>query len=264
MADPEFRRDLYRGAAADYDRFRVPYPQALIDDLLARAGVRGGGRLLDLACGTGQIAFAMRHAFAEVWAVDQEPDMVAFVRGKAAVAGNIRCLAAAAEDAALPDGAFELVAIGNAFHRLRRDEVAARAMRWLRPGGHLALLWSNGPQAGDAPWQSALTAVFRRWTPPGRVPADWDAPRCARPDVDVLRAAGFAAVGGFRFPTAYRWSVERLIGYAHSMSGLSRAALGDDVGRFERDVADALRGHDLVATMDFAYELARKPAPSGQ
>ena len=51
---------------------------------MGRTGPSGRGRLLDLACGTGQLAFALRSPFAEVWAVDQEPDMVAVVRSKAA------------------------------------------------------------------------------------------------------------------------------------------------------------------------------------
>ena len=56
MADLEFRRDLYRGTARDYDRFRVPYPRSLVDDLAERSGAACRGRLLDLACGTGQVA----------------------------------------------------------------------------------------------------------------------------------------------------------------------------------------------------------------
>jgi SAM-dependent methyltransferase len=55
--EPEFRADLYRGTAPFYDAFRIPYPQDLLDDLRVRAQVTGAGRLLDLACGTGQIAF---------------------------------------------------------------------------------------------------------------------------------------------------------------------------------------------------------------
>jgi len=61
----EFDPGLYRGTARHYDRFRVPYPRAMIDDLLARAQPSGQGRLIDLACGTGQIAFAMASLFAE-------------------------------------------------------------------------------------------------------------------------------------------------------------------------------------------------------
>jgi SAM-dependent methyltransferase len=50
-----FAVDLYQGTAEYYDRYRLPYPQALIEDLIARTGVCGQGRLLDLACGTGRL-----------------------------------------------------------------------------------------------------------------------------------------------------------------------------------------------------------------
>jgi hypothetical protein len=46
--------------------------------------------------------------------------------------------------------------IGNAFHRLDRDLVAARIAGWLEPGGHLALCWSSSPWAGQF-------AVGHRW-----------------------------------------------------------------------------------------------------
>ena len=48
VTGPVFRRDLYQGTAGYYDRFRLPYPQALTDDLAHRSGADGTGRLLDL------------------------------------------------------------------------------------------------------------------------------------------------------------------------------------------------------------------------
>jgi hypothetical protein len=36
MPDLEFRRDLFRGTTRYDERFRVPYPQSLIDDPAAR------------------------------------------------------------------------------------------------------------------------------------------------------------------------------------------------------------------------------------
>jgi ubiquinone/menaquinone biosynthesis C-methylase UbiE len=137
VGDPGFRRDLYRGTASCYDRFRGPYPGSLIDDLAERTGADGSGRLLDLGCGTGQISFALRDRFAEVWAVDQEPDMIAVARDKARAAGvgNIRFTVCAAEDLSVPGEYFDLAAAGNSFHRLRREQAAASLLRWLRPGG---------------------------------------------------------------------------------------------------------------------------------
>ncbi|MBV9680229.1 MAG: class I SAM-dependent methyltransferase [Solirubrobacterales bacterium] len=87
MPDPvDFDPELYRGTTRYYDRFRVPYPVAMIEALLSRTQPSGRGRLLDLACGTGQITFAVAGRFDEVWAVDQERGMIELVRDKARAA----------------------------------------------------------------------------------------------------------------------------------------------------------------------------------
>ena len=99
-SDPEFRTDLFRGTASFYDEFRLAYPEVLLDDLRMRAQTTGTGRLLDLACGTGQITFGLASYFAEVWAVDQEAEAVEFARAKALRLGvdNVRWIAGRAED----------------------------------------------------------------------------------------------------------------------------------------------------------------------
>jgi SAM-dependent methyltransferase len=267
---PEFRRDLYRGTASYYDRFRVPYPRALSDDLLERAGVSGDGRLLDLACGTGQISFALRRSFGEVWAVDQEADMIRFAQRKAERAGvrNIKFITSSAQALLAPEESFDLIAIGNAFQRLPRETVAAKVRGWLRPGRYVALLWSEPPWHGDAPWQTAMSTLFDRWMTTigahSRVPPGWEQARIARPDHVILQDAGMHPVGKYQFLTAHEWTPDALIGFVYSTSFLSREALGDHADRFERDLRDEINAADptvqLSQTIDFAYELARRPA----
>jgi ubiquinone/menaquinone biosynthesis C-methylase UbiE len=270
VREPEFRPDLYRGAARYYERFRVPYPSALIDDLLARAEVNGEGRLLDLACGTGQISFAIHRAFKEVWAVDQEPDMIAVGQERADEAGvrNLRFLTSSAEDLLAPEASFDLVAIGSAFHRLRRDAVARSARRWLRPGRYLALLWSETPWHGVAAWQQALSATLDRWITrlhaQDRLPREWDRARAERPDREVLEQAGFQVVGSYQFPIAHQWTPEALIGLVYSASFLPHEMVADPADGFEADLRRELAASDptgqLSQTIGFAYELARRPA----
>jgi ubiquinone/menaquinone biosynthesis C-methylase UbiE len=167
-----FRPDLYRGTAEYYDKFRVPYPQALISDLSERIVLSGSTTLLDLACGPGTVAFALRDRFTQVVAVDQEPDMIAVARAKAGP--SVRCVVSAAEEFTAPPASFDLVTIGNAFHRLPREAVAAAAFRWLCPGGHLALLWGGNPwDNADAPWQQVRTSGR-----PGRPCSSTSTPVC--------------------------------------------------------------------------------------
>ena len=266
-----FRTDLYRGTAEYYDRFRRPYPAELIDDLAVRTGADGTGRLLDLACGTGQVCFALRGRFAEIWAVDQEPDMISLLRQKTAALSeppHFEFRTEAAENLAAPESSFDLVATGNAFHRLRRAVVATLVLRWLRPGGHLALLWGGGPNEGNAPWQHALRDQMQRWQQrPGakqRVPAGYEADRAARPDADIFRAAGFEIVGRQEYPVSQVRTAAEIAGNAASTSVLSAEALGPDAAAFGASLRQALLaaepGGEFRQDTTFACQLARRPA----
>jgi SAM-dependent methyltransferase len=264
-----FSPDLFRGKAEYYDRFRLAYPDALISDLAHRTGASGQGRLLDLACGTGQLAFALRSSFAEVWAVDQEPDMVAVVAAKAAAdpgAVPILPVVASAAELDAPPAHFSVVVIGNAFHRLPRDLVAGRVHGWLQPGGFLALCWSLGTQAGPLDWQIAFGALLSRWQAAlgggDRVPANWDRARRQRPDADVLTAAGLEPAGRSEFLVEHRWTLPELAGFARTLSVLPTAALADHAAAFDDSLSAELgpyaRDGRLTETVSFACELAVK------
>lgn len=267
--EPNFANDLYRGAAESYDRFRLPYPQDLTEDLLNRVRPSRRGRLLDLACGTGQLAFALEGAFAETWAVDQEPDMIRVVEAK--LAGHrhrIRALASTAEELSAEAGSFELITIGNAFHRLRRDQVARRAFEWLGPGCHLALCWSSSPWTGRAGWQVVLNAVLDQWRDKlgarDRIPHGWEDAHRSRPDHVILSSAGFESVGRYEFQVEHYWTVTELTGFVYSTSFLATPAFGDQAPAFEADLTRRLephlRGGILADQVSFAYDLVRRPA----
>jgi len=264
-----FAADLYQGTAGFYDQYRLAYPETMLTDLRRQAGVTGSGRLLDLACGTGQLAFPLRPWFSEIWAVDQEPDFVAAVRAKAeaAGAGELRPVLASAETLEAEQGYFELVVIGNAFHRLDRDVVARRIFGWLRPGGCLALCWSSGPSSGAEDWQRALAATVQRWRTAldaeDRVPANWELPQQRRPDHQVLTDTGFEVAGRPEFTVEHRWSLAELAGYIRSTSALPDTVLGEQGASFDADLAAALGpladDGAFPQNVSYAYELARKP-----
>jgi ubiquinone/menaquinone biosynthesis C-methylase UbiE len=267
-AEPEFRPDLYRGTAHFYDRFRVPYPAPLLDDLCRRTNATGRGRLLDLACGTGQLAFGLASRFAEIWAVDQEREAIDLARtnARARRVRNVRWMVGRAEDIAV-DRDFDLVAVGNAFHRLQRRRVAESARRWLTSGGHFALVWSTSPWDGDEEWQRVLARTMRDWVEVAhaadRVPANLDQHLTDEPHAAVLTGAGFAVVGEHDFPTPHEWTIERVTGFLYSTSVLSKIALGSHAAAFERDLRDRLLrvapDNVLRESIAFHYTLARLP-----
>lgn len=264
---PEFRPDLYQGTAEYYDRYRVPYPAALIDHLVSRAAITGNGRLLDLACGPGRVTFALSEHFAEVLAVDQEEESVRYARGIAAErgAGHIRWLTGRAEDIDVARDC-ELVTIGDAFHRLDRRRIATLAKSWLRPAGHIALLWTSMPWQGPAPWQEAALEWATHWMQAtgsvDNIPAALEAALIEAPHLTVLADAGFDVIGTFEFLVPHTWTLESLVGFAHSTSILSRPVLGDHVDAFADDLRERLLavqpGGVFLESVRFSYDLAVK------
>jgi SAM-dependent methyltransferase len=266
-----FRDDLYRGAAEDYERYRPPYPPGLLTSLTRTAGVTGRGQLLDLACGTGQVALPLAGQFEQVLAVDQEPDMVRV--GRLSVEGgsglsNIEWRVGAVEDLALADGTFELVTAGNAFHRLPRQVVAGKVFGWLRPGGCFALLWGGTPWRDNfEPWQKSLSSTLERWMDAvgsrERIPAGWAEAQTAKPDIEVLREARFEVLERFSVAATLSWTAGSLAGFLYSTSFLSRAVVGTRVTEFEEDlrrsVFEEAGAGPYIQETDFACELARRP-----
>jgi ubiquinone/menaquinone biosynthesis C-methylase UbiE len=265
-----FRTDLYQGTAEYYDRFRRPYPADLTNNLVIRCGADGTGTLLDLGCGTGKVALALHEQFARICAVDQEPDMISVARQNAAALRDAAAwgfVVAAAEEFSIPESSVDLVTIGNAFHRMRREAVALSVLRWLKPGGHLALLWGGSPNHGDAPWQLALSETMLRWQHRSgaepRIPAGYEADRAARPDLEILRATGFEIVGREEFPVTQVWTADEIAGFIGSTSVLSAAALGPETAEFDADLRRALLSCEpdgrFRQDTTFACELARRP-----
>jgi hypothetical protein len=181
---------------------------------------------------------------------------------------NIRWIVRAAEELHLDPIAFDLIAIGNAFHRLPRRLVAQETFEWLVPGGCLTLLWTDTPWVGQSDWQNVTTEAIRTWmTRAGttdRIPANLDRSLEEDPHEVVMGDAGFEIVGKFEFAVTHQWTVETLTGFLFSTSFLSRAALGDHARQFETDLRARLLAVEPSGTFDqslsFAYHLARRPA----
>ena len=260
-----FPADGFVGTAEYYLRYRLAYPDALFEDLLARLGAIEAGRMLDIGCGPGRVALGLASRFSEVWALDFEPEMVEGGRAEAARRGvsNVRWMVGASETADAPASGFDLVTAGDAFHRFHRRLIVARILAWLRPGGALAIMGGDGAINGDADWQRAAQAVVRRFTgrpsPSGPTPADGIVKGEA-----LLRAAGFSHVASYDFTLVHEWTAEAVIGHLYSTSYCSKAALGERVPAFEAELTTALLAVDPAGRYRqfarFGYTFARKPA----
>jgi len=110
--------------------------------LLKKAGIKPGERALDLCCGTGDIAFALQAAGAEVVGIDFSPAMLAVAEERAKKAGGaLKFLRADALKIPFDSGTFDVVTIGYGLRNLASWEQGLEEMaRVARPGGRLLVL----------------------------------------------------------------------------------------------------------------------------
>ena len=264
---PNFRADAFAGTAEAYSRFRSPYPPAMLDDLLARATVRGGA-LLDLATGPGRIALDLAPRFERVVGVDLDPGMIEAARTAAARRGisNATWQVGRAEDFDAPDESFDLITIGEAFHRLRQSVVLSLAFRLLRPGGCIATLGLEGRFDGSTAWETTLREVVdvyrTRAFPDGwadGLPGEVQGMEARHA---AMRAAGFVDLEEPVFDIEHEWTFDEIAGYLETTSTCSRHALGTHFEPCINELRARLTGDGSTVfsqTIRWGYTLARKP-----
>lgn len=104
------------------------------------AGVRAGERALDVCCGTGDIAFALARAGAQVNAVDFSEAMLQ-VAAQRSGGSNPQFQRGDAMQLAFEDGIFDVVTVGYGLRNLSNWETGLREMhRVAKPGARLLVL----------------------------------------------------------------------------------------------------------------------------
>jgi ubiquinone/menaquinone biosynthesis C-methylase UbiE len=117
-----------------------------VQTLIAQAELQPGHVVLDIGCGTGTLAVAIKRAHPGVTVIGVDPDQPALDRAarKASRAGvTIRFERGFADALAYADGTFDRVFSSMMFHHLGRNErsqVLSEVRRVLKPGGRLEFL----------------------------------------------------------------------------------------------------------------------------
>ncbi|GGU42429.1 class I SAM-dependent methyltransferase [Lentzea flava] len=108
--------------AAYYARFRPGYPPPVVDAVVRELGLTREHRVLDLGCGTGQLAAPLSRHVEHVLAVDPEPDMLAHAPKLPNVEWRV------GSDADVPRlGRFDAVVVGQALHWMDHERLFREA-----------------------------------------------------------------------------------------------------------------------------------------
>lgn len=136
----------FEGAEQWAQQFEAPEREAWQkpDEVVTALALRPGAKVADIGAGTGYFAVRLARAVPQgrVYGVDIEPDMVRYLRERAAREGlpNLEAVLGRPEDPLLPEPV-DLALIVNTWHHIEQRPVwLARLKSQLNPGGRVAIV----------------------------------------------------------------------------------------------------------------------------
>jgi SAM-dependent methyltransferase len=242
----------FRGEVADlYHRYRHGYPPAVIDILVDAFDLSPHDLVVDLGCGTGQLALPVAGRVRAVIGMDPEPDMLQRARQAAREAGVCNVSWMLGADTDLPDlgglrdeEPIAAVTIGQALHWMRHEELFRSVVPLVRPGGGVAVLTNGTPLwLQESAWSRGLRDFLERRF--GTRPAN----PCGTDEQSQRRYSEALARAGFEVSRAAvdyvaELSLDQVIGGVYSALPVDRLPAPDQRRAFAEQVGAAVGAHN--------------------
>lgn len=252
----DYGADLFKGTASYYSRYRPLYPSSLTRFLVDKFSLNGEGRLLDLGCGTGQLALRFTDWFEEIVGIDTETEMLDEARrlSNDSRVHNVKWIQRRAEELASDWGTFRLTIIAKAFHWMDRESILEILYASCDQNGGIAIIDNYNEKQEPLLWQRKVNEVVKRWLGDERRAGNRTYTPPEERFEDTVAKSCFSNVERHMLPSyIYTWTIDSIIGNLYSTSFASKRLFGDNLERFENDLKSALL--DIDSSGVFTEEL---------
>lgn len=243
-------RELFKGTAHYYARYRPGYPQEFFDFLRKNFRLNGTGCLLDIGCGTGQICIPLARDFREVVGLDNEQEMLDEAVKETEKVGvkNATWVLGKAEEVIDDLGTFRLTTMGASFHWMEQAALLRKIYEHTEKDGGVVIatesahVWKRDKtdDSEKERWKGVYKDLVRKYLGKERRAGN---SLYRPPSEDFDDALDGSPFGGHtewthQFPRTRTF--EAIIGFLYSTSFASRRLLGARVGAFEAELRDEL------------------------
>jgi SAM-dependent methyltransferase len=240
--EPRYGAQFRDQSIADSYPSRPPYPREVFEILLGLVQDTPP-MVLDLGCGTGDIARELTPHVARVHAVD--PSVTMLTRGKALPGGqhaNIQWMVSTAEEFSYPSR-YALVVAAESLHWMDWDRVLPNIRRSLTPQGRLAVVLGRGFR--NEPWTAEVRDLIARYS----------TNREFEPyDLLIELARQHLFVPEHRrqtTPIPFTQTVDDYIESFHSRNGLSRERMGPSAMEFDAQLKALVARYQPGRVLEF-------------
>lgn len=215
--------------AADYARFRPPYPDALFEALPNGCGQWA----VDIGAGTGIFS---RGLVSRGWrTVAVEPSLA--MLGEIEPGDRVLQVASTAEATGIADTAIDLVVCAQSFHWFNPPYALAEIGRILKPGGLLLLVWNNRDLSRSR-FVMDFEALVAQFNPSYRREyrqQDWAG--------KIATAGGFSLAEHRQYQHDWSMSADDFVGFTRSVSYIRNVLSRENRPLFERALRELIATH---------------------
>jgi len=250
------RRDSFDSVADLYDRYRSPYPEEVVDDVITSSHLRDGSRVLEIGCGTGQLSVPLAQHGVELVAVELGQNLATHARRNLEPFPSARVEVSSFEDWPLPSQKFDAVVSASAFHWLDPKVRFSKSAEALRAEGYLTIVHAHHVKGGTPGFFADTQPSYIKWglsdDPFFEPTAPADAPDMY-PELEQLPE--FTSVERHPFEVPRSLSTASYIGWLNTDSLV--LSLDDESRRgFLRDIEGLIESkYHGTAARNFVYEV---------
>ncbi len=237
-------RDLFKGTAKCYAKYRPKYPKEFFADVVKKFSLNGKDNLLDLGCGTGELAIPLSSYFKKVVAMDPEPEMLkqGKLQAKRVKAKNIKWMRGDSDTLSPKIGKFKLVVIGRAFHWMDRNKILKKLYKIIEPGGGIIIVAEhNTNPLAKIKWKIAVQKLIQEYLGEERRAGSGKYVESKEKYRVVIAKSPFKKSNVINYKATLKWTISQIIGHLYSTSFSSRIVLGKKKKFFEKDLKQALK-----------------------
>jgi len=235
---------LFSGTYEYYVNYRPGIPKKVIEVIIKHFDIEPTDRVLDLGCGTGQVALAMDGRCGEMICVDPDPEMIEWAK-RATRNSKIRLIwvSRRAEDLGKIKkklGLFKVATSCRAFHRMDQDQVLRNLDELIEENGGVAVFSDWVLWKGNQEWQQVLKKVIQKYLGEKKDVEKEKLKESEERWETILTRSVFRFIKTQDIPIVRSWNVESIIGYLFSTSFATPHLFGNRLDRFKEEVKSTL------------------------
>lgn len=238
-------RELFKGAYGYYLKYRPNIPKEVIEIIIKHFRIKKGDRILDIGCGTGQVALAMRGKYGEMVYLDPSLGMLKLAK-QAVKKYETKSiwLNCSAEDLKEMKklGVFKVATFCRSFHWINQRRILTELKDFISEDGGIVILGDKSFWANDEKWQQVVRDVIRKYLGKDRRAGKG---KFKKPKVSwekLIAKSPFKFVKSYSIPIVRVWNVESIIGCVFSNSFAAPHLFGGkkNENKFKEELRSAL------------------------